>query len=450
MTSIIYPATNLAATGQLSIQRGEGVYVEDSNGKRYLEGLAGLWCTALGYGNEEVVEAAAEQMRALTYGHMFGGRSHPVAEELGNKLAAMLPVKGASVFFGSSGSDANDTLVKMLRYYFNAIGQPGKYKIIARERAYHGVTIAAASLTGLKANHTHFDLPFEALGILRIGAPYYYREGRPGESEADFSGRCADELEQLILKEGPDTIAAFIAEPVIGGGGVIPPPAGYFAAVQEVLQRHDILMWSDEVITGFGRTGADFGATKYGIEPQLMTLAKALSSAYLPLSAAVVTGEMHEAMIAPSAEVGVFGHGYTYSGHPVACAVASKVLDIYQRDRIFEHAAKVGGYMQQKLRAFESHPLAGDVRGVGLIGAVELVADKATRRAFKGNSVGAFCQKACEERGLLLRGLGGNIMAACPPLIITESQVDELAEKLSGALDATLEYAKREGLLGAA
>ena len=448
MTSVFYPTTNLAAPEQLVIQRGEGVYVEDSKGKRYLEGLAGLWCTALGYGNEEVVEAAAQQMRNLAYTHLFGGRSHPVAVELADKLAAMVPMKDAKVFFGSSGSDANDTLIKMLRYYFNAIGQPGRYKIIARERAYHGVTIAAASLTGLQANHTHFSLPFEALGILRVGAPYYYREGQPGETEEAFATRRADELEQLILAEGPETIAAFIAEPLIGGGGVSPPPEGYFDKVQAVLRHYGILMWTDEVISGFGRLGADFGATRYGIDAQMMTLAKALSSAYLPLSAAVVTGEMHEAMIEPSTQVGVFGHGYTYSGHPVACATASKVLDIYRRDRLFEHAAKVGEYMQGKLRAFADHPLVGDVRGVGLIGALELVADKGSRKAFEGNGVGGFCQKACEERGLLLRALGGNIIAACPPLIITEAQVDELADKLGGALDATLDYAQGEGLLG--
>jgi adenosylmethionine-8-amino-7-oxononanoate aminotransferase len=447
MSHMIYPTTNLTAIEQLVIERGEGVYVYDNQGKQYLEGLAGLWCTALGYGNEEIVNTAAEQMRKLTYCHLFGGKTHPAAMELADKLAEMVPVNNARVFFGNSGSDANDTQVKLLRYYFNAIGKPEKYKIISRERAYHGVTIAAASLTGLPANHAHFSLPFEALGVLRTGSPHFYRDGLPGESEQEFASRRADELEELILAEGPETIAAFIAEPVNGAGGVIVPPEGYFEKIQAVLTKYDILMWDDEVITGFGRTGADFGATSLGIKPQMMSLAKALSSAYMPLSAAVVTGEMYEAMVAPSAEVGVFGHGYTYSGHPVACAVASKVIEIYEREHLFEHAARVGGYMQKRLREFESHGLVGEVRGMGLIAAVELVANRETRQPFADNSVGGFCQKACENNGLIVRAMGGNSIALCPPLIITEAQVDELVDKLGRALDATLDHVTAKQLL---
>ena len=230
-------------------------------------------------------------------------------------------------------------------------------------------------LTGLPANHTHFSLPFEALGVLRTGAPHFYRDGLPGESEEEFASRRAAELEALILEEGPETIAAFIAEPVNGAGGVVVPPTGYFEKIQAVLDKYDILLWDDEVICGFGRTGRDFGATTFNMQPKMMTLAKALSSAYMPVSAAVVTGDMYEAMVEPSAQVGVFGHGYTYSGHPVACAVASKVIDIYRRDKLFERAATVGEYMQGKLRGFEEHPLVGEVRGVGLIAALELVAD---------------------------------------------------------------------------
>lgn len=450
MTHIIYPTTNLAATEQLVIERGEGVYVYDSAGKKYLEGLSGLWCTALGYGNEEVVETAARQMRELTYSHMFGGKSHPAAIELADKISAMVPMDDARVFFGSSGSDANDTQIKLLRYYFNAIGKPEKRKIISRERAYHGVTIASASLTGLPANHAHFDLPFEALGILRTGSAHFYRDALEGETEEAFASRRAQELEELILSEGPETIAAFIAEPVAGAGGVIVPPATYFEKIQAVLNKYDILMWADEVITGFGRTGADFGSTSLGIQqPQQMSLAKALSSAYMPLSAALVSGDIYQALVEPSTEVGVFGHGYTYSGHPVACAVASKVIDIYTRDNLFEHAASVGAYLQQRLREFEDHPLVGEVRGIGLIAAVELVANKQTGEAFKDNAVGGFCQAACESHGMIVRAMGGNSVALCPPLIISREQVDELVEKLGLALSDTLDHVTQQQLQSA-
>jgi len=447
MSQMIYPTTNLTATEQLVIERGEGVYVYDSKGKQYLEGLAGLWCTSLGYGNEEVIETAAEQMRKLTYSHMFGGKTHPAAMELADKLSAMVPISDGRVFLGNSGSDANDTQIKLLRYYFDAIGKPEKYKIISRQRAYHGVTVAAAALTGLPANHAHFSLPFEALGVLRTGSPHFYRDGLAGESEEEFASRRARELEELILAEGPGTIAAMIAEPVNGAGGVIVPPVGYFEKIQAVLEKYDIMLWDDEVICGFGRLGEDFGATKLGMRPQMMSLAKGLSSAYMPVSAAVVPGEMYQAMVQPSAEVGAFGHGYTYSGHPVACAVASKVLDIYQRDRIFDRAREMGEHLQAGLATFRDHPLVGEVRGMGMIGALELVANTQTGQPFAGNAVAGFCQKACEDNGLILRALGGNGMGICPPLIIKEAQVDELVDKLGRALDATLQHVTENQLL---
>jgi adenosylmethionine-8-amino-7-oxononanoate aminotransferase len=446
MSHVLYPTTNLKATEQQVIVRGEGVYVYDNQGRQYLEGTAGLWCTALGYGNEEVVETAAQQMRTLAYSHMFGGKTHPAAMELADRLSAMVPIENAQVFLGNSGSDANDSLIKLLRYYNNAIGRPERYKIIARERGYHGVTVATACLTGLSTFHEHFSLPFEALGILRTGAPHYYRDGLPGETEEEFASRRADELEELILREGPDTIAAFIAEPISGAGGVVVPPAGYFEKIQEVLSKYDILMWDDEVICGFGRTGAPFGADSFNIKPDLMTLAKALSSAYMPVSAAVVSGDFYDALVEPSAEVGVFGHGYTYSGHPVACAVASKVVEIYQRDRIFERAADTGAYFQEKLRGFADHPLVGEVRGMGLIAALELVANRETRQPFEGNAVGSFCQQRCQDNGLLLRPMAGNAVALCPPLVISVEQVDELIDKLGRALDATLDYVKEQQL----
>ena len=447
MNTMIYPTTNFKAIEQLVVARGEGVYVFDDKGKRYLEGMAGLWCTSLGYGNEEVIECAAEQMRTLTFSHMFGGKTHPAAMALADKLAAMVPVDDAHIFFGSSGSDANDTQIKLIRYWAEAIGKPQKHKIIARDKGYHGVTVASASLTGLPANHTHFQLPFEALGILRTGSPHYYRDAHAGETEDEFAQRRADELEALILAEDPETIAAFIAEPVNGAGGVIVPPKNYFNYINQVLDKYGIMMWSDEVICGFGRLGADFGANVLAMQPQMMSLAKALSSAYMPLSAAIITGDMYEALVDPVGEVGVFGHGYTYSGHPVACAVASKVLDIYARDRLFEHAADVGAYLHQQLAGLAEHPLVGEVRGMGLIGGVELVANKAQKTAFAGNAVAAYCQRQCEEGGLILRALGGNTIAICPPLIITREQIDELVSVLGAALDGTLDYARREGLL---
>ena len=447
MSNVIYPTTNLAATETLSLVRGEGAYVYDDAGNRYIEALAGLWCTSLGYNNRELIEAANEQMGQLSYSHMFGGKTHPLAQQLADTISEMVPVNDAKVFFGNSGSDANDSHIKMLRYYFNAIGQPQKYKIISRERAYHGVTVASASLTGLAPNHQHFDLPFEALGILRTDAPHYYRGALPGESEADFVLRITDNLEQLILREGPETIAAFIAEPITGAGGVVVPPEGYYARVQAILDKYDILFWADEVITGFGRTGEDFGVTSMGIEkPALMTLAKQLSSAYMPISASVVRGDIYQAMIEPSSQVGVFGHGYTYSGHPTACAVALKTLEIYRRDNIFERAAQTGEYLQQRLAEFRDHPLVGEVRGRGMIGAIELVADKRDGTPFPAKVVG-FAQQACQEHGMILRAVAGTSLAFCPPLIIDREQVDEIIDKLQKGLADTLDYVTREGLL---
>ena len=447
MSSIIYPVTNLAAVEQLNIVSGKGVYVYDDAGNQYLEGLSGLWCSALGYGNEELIAAINSQLKTLSYSHLFGGRTHPVVMELADKLAAMLPVPDARIFFSNSGSEANDSHIKMLRYYSNAIGKPQKKKIIALDRGYHGVTVAAASLTGLPVMHSHFDLPVEALGILRADCPHYFRGKVGDESEDEFVSRLLKNLEKLILEEGAETIAAFIAEPLMGAGGVIVPPEGYLPKVQALLNEHDIFLWADEVICGFGRTGNDFGSTTMGIKPDLMSLAKQLSSAYVPISAAVIPGEMYEAMAHLSADVGMFGHGYTYTGHPVACAAALKALEIYERDDLFARAAKMGAHMQTRLQEFACHELVGEVRGKGLIGAVELVANKETGQAFSDGRVGAFAQRACQDAGLLLRVVSGSSVAFCPPLIIEEKQIDEMIEKFDQALTATLEYAKKEKLI---
>ena len=448
MTHLIYPTTNFKAIEQVTVERGEGCYVWDNQGNKYLEGLAGLWCTALGYGNQEVIATATEQMNKLTFSHMFGGKTHQVAIDLADKLADMIPMKDAVISFGNSGSDANDTHIKLLRYYHEAIGKPHCRKIIARERSYHGVTVAAASLTGLPVTQNHFDLPVDALGILRTDHPHYYRGKQGEETEDEFVDRIVSNLESMILREGPDTIAAFIAEPITGASGVIVPPEGYYRKVQAVLNRYDIMFWADEVITGFGRTGSDFGCNTMGIEsPDMMTFAKQLSSAYMPISASAINREMYTAMIEQTATAGAFGHGYTYSGHPVACAVALKVLEIYQRDEIFEKAAITGKYLQKRLAEFSDHPLVGEVRGSGLLGAIELVADKKTGQPFVGGAVGGYAQKMAQDSGLLIRAVAGSSLGFCPPLIITEPQIDELIGKVSIALDKTLEHCHKHSLI---
>jgi adenosylmethionine-8-amino-7-oxononanoate aminotransferase len=448
MAPVIYPTTNLTATEQLCLDHAQGIYVYDKDGKEYIEGLAGLWCTSLGYGNTEVIGAITDQLTRLSFSHTFGGKTHEPIQKLAEKLKAMVPVEDAYFFFGNSGSDANDTHYKMLRYYFNAIGKPEKRKIITRERGYHGVTVAAGSLTSLPANLAHFDAPVEALHILRSDAPHYYTGRKGNETEAQFVDRIIDNLEQQIIAEDPDTIAAMIVEPITGASGVIVPPEGYYEKLQAVLRKYGILVWADEVITGFGRTGADFGCTTMGIKPDLMTFAKQLSSAYFPISASVIPGWMYKEMVAPSNEVGVFGHGYTYSGHPAACAAALKVLEIYERDDLFGHAAEVGAHMQTQLREiFEDHPLVGEVRGKGLIAALELVSNKTTGASFEKGAAGAMAQKLCEENGLILRAVAGNAVALCPPLIITKAEVDEMLKRLKTSIDTAYERLKEQGLI---
>ncbi len=438
---LLHPTTNLRQhheQGPRVHARAKGVYLWDGNGKQYLEGMAGLWCTALGYGEEELARVAAEQMQELCYSQLFAGKTNETSILLAEKLKAMAPMDAGRVFFGLSGSDANDTQVKLMWYYNNAIGRPEKKKIISRLRGYHGVTVASGSLTGLPPFHKHFDLPIP--GILHTDCPHYYRGAEGGESEAEFVDRIVGNLEALILEEGPETIAAFIAEPIMGAGGVVVPPAGYYQKVQALLKQHDILFIDDEVICGFGRTGRPFGAQTFGIEPDTMSVAKALSSAYLPMSAVLLPEFMYEAFLAMSAELGNFSHGFTYSGHPVCAAVALRNLELMEERDLFSHAARVGELMQDRLALLAEHPLVGEVRGSGLIGAVELVADKATRSPFPAEKgVGAYCMGRCEAHGLLLRALGDSI-ALCPPLIISDAQVDEMMSKLELALNETLSW----------
>jgi 4-aminobutyrate---pyruvate transaminase len=444
--TLVHPYINLSSfreTGPLIIERAHGVYVYDTEGKPYIEGMAGLWCTALGYGNEELVQAAAEQMRKLSFAHLFTGRSHDPAIELAEKLKEIVPIPISKVFFCNSGSEANDTQVKLVWYLNNALGRPQKKKIISRIKAYHGVTVAAASLTGLPANHRDFDLPLP--GFLHAGCPHHYRFAQEGETEEAFATRLAAELEALILKEGPDTVAAFIAEPVMGAGGVIVPPQSYFEKIAAVCAKYDVFIVSDEVICGFGRLGTAFGCEKLNFVPHAISVAKALSSAYLPIAGVMIPEIMYQALLSESKKIGVFGHGFTYGGHPVSAAVALKAIEIYSRDRIFERAAERAPQFQARVVALNSHPLVGEARGLGLIGGVELVANKKTRQAFApGQGVGPRAVRFAEDDGLIVRAVMGDVLTLCPPLIITAAEVDELFDRLTRALDKTLDWVRRE------
>jgi 4-aminobutyrate--pyruvate transaminase len=446
--TLVHPYVNLARfrdTGPLVIERGQGVYVYDSDGKPYIEGMAGLWCTALGYGNEELVEAAAAQMRKLSFAHLFTGRSHDPAIELAEKLKEIAPVPISKVFFCNSGSEANDTQVKLVWYFNNALGRPHKKKIISRVKAYHGVTVVAASLTGLPGNHRDFDLPLP--GFLHAGCPHHYRFAHDGESEEDFATRLAAELDALIVKEGPDTVAAFIAEPVMGAGGVIVPPKTYFEKIMPVCARHDVFMISDEVICGFGRLGTAFGCETLNFAPQSISIAKALSSAYLPIAGVMIPEIMYQALLTESEKIGVFGHGFTYGGHPVAAAVALKAIEIYSRERIFQKAAERAPQFQARLKTLGEHPLVGEARGLGLIGGLELVADKTSKRSFAAaDGVAARAVQFAEAEGLIVRAVLGDVLTLCPPLVISPAETDELFDRLVRALDKTLDWVRRERL----
>jgi 4-aminobutyrate---pyruvate transaminase len=449
--TLIHPYTNLASfreTGPLLLDRGQGVWVYDDAGKGYIEGMAGLWCTALGHGNEELVEAAAQQMRKLPFGHLFSGKSHDPAIALAEKLKEIAPVPTSKIFFCNSGSEANDTQIKLVWYMNNALGRPRKKKIISRQKAYHGVTVASASLTGLPGNQIDFDLPIA--GILHTSCPHHYRFAHEGESELAFSARLAAELEALIVREGPETVAAFIVEPVMGAGGVIVPPYGYFDAVMAVCAKYDLYVICDEVICGFGRLGAPFGCQAFGFQPHSITIAKALTSAYIPMAALTVPEPMYQAMLDESRKIGTFGHGFTYSGHPVAAAVALKTLEIYARDRIFARAAQMAPQFRARLDALGQHPLVGEARGMGLVGAVELVADKAAKQSFEAKAgVGPRAVAFAQAEGLILRFMPGDVLSICPPLIISPAELDELFDRLGRALDLTLDWARRERLLPA-
>jgi 4-aminobutyrate--pyruvate transaminase len=440
----LHPFTNLErheTEGPLVISSGKGVYVYDESGREYIEGLAGLWCTALGFGEERLVEAAARQMRRLPYYHQFGGKANEVAIALAERVVRLMPVPMSKVFFNNSGSEANETAIKLVWYYNNALGRPRKKKIISRLRAYHGVTLGAASLTGLAVSHRDFDLPIPQ--VRHADCPYHYRYAKPGESEEDFAARLAESLEQQIQREDPETIAAFIAEPVMGAGGVIVPPRTYFEKIQAVLRKHDVLLIADEVICGFGRTGRMFGTETFGLRPDIMTMAKAITSGYLPLSATVISEEIYRALVRQSGKHGVFAHGYTYTGHPASCAVALEVLDIYEERDLLDHVRRMSVRLLDGVRALADHPLVGEVRGVGMVAGVELVPDKPGKGVFEplGSAGGLFVQRA-QANGLIVRNLVDTV-ALCPPLIISEGEVDEMLRRFRKALDETTEALSR-------
>ncbi len=447
----IHPQTNLRVhetEGPLLIDRGEGVFVVDAEGNRLIEGMGGMWCTSLGFSEKRLVDAAKRQMDRLPYMQVFAHRSTDAVIDLATQLTAMAPGPRAGesmdkALFACSGSEANDTAMKLVWYYHHAIGKPQKRKIISRRRGYHGTTIASASLTGLPNMHQDFNLPLA--GVLHVTCPHFYREGLPGETEAEFVERLAQELETIILAEGPETVGAFIAEPVMGTGGVVVPPEGYFPRMQQVLRKYEVLMIADEVICGFGRTGAMWGSERFGIQPDILTCAKQLSSAYFPISATLVSRAVYEAMLVESDKLGNFSHGFTYGGHPVGAAVALETLKIYEERDIVGHVRQVSPRLLDGLRALESHPLVGEVRGAGLMAAVELVESKETRASFpSARKVPGYLAACVQKRGVLLRGRDDALLFS-PPLIINEAEIDIMLTAVAEGLDETLAWLRQGG-----
>jgi len=446
--ALLHPYTNAAVHRQVGphlIERGEGIYVYDESGRKFIEGLAGLWCCGLGFGDAELIEAAREQMGRLPYYHLFAGRSYEPAIELAEKIKELYPIPMSRVIYSCSGSEANDSQVKLIWYMMNGLGKTKKKKIISRKRGYHGVTLVAASMTGLPLNHNSFDIPFEF--VKHTTCPHYWREAKDGETEAEFVQRLASDLEELIITEGPDTIAAFIAEPVMGAGGVIVPPEGYFKAINPILKKYDILFIDDEVICGFGRTANWFGAETFGMEATSVSMAKQITGGYVPLSAVAMNAEMAEAIEAESSRNPGLGHGFTYGGHPLGCAVGVKTLEIYQRRNILDHVRRMAPIFQRKIRSFAGHPLVGEARGVGLMGALELTPVTGKCVPFKQfGKVGGRMNSEMLKHGVILRNMG-DIIGICPPMVITEAEIEEMFAPVEQCLDATYAWAKAEGHL---
>jgi putrescine aminotransferase len=422
----------LKEKGPRIVTRAEGVYLWDSEGNQILDGMSGLWCVAIGYGRDELADAASRQMRELPYYNLFFQTAHPPALELAKALSEITPAGMNHVFFTGSGSEGNDTMLRMVRHYWALKGQPNKKTIISRVNGYHGSTVAGASLGGMTYMHEQGDLPIP--GIAHIPQPYWFGEG--GDMSPDeFGVWAAEQLEKKILELGVDNVGAFIAEPIQGAGGVIVPPDSYWPKIKEILERYDILFVADEVICGFGRTGEWFGSDFYGLKPDMMTIAKGLTSGYVPMGGLVVRDDI----VAVLNEGGDFNHGFTYSGHPVAAAVALENIRILREEKIVERVrSETAPYLQKRLRELSDHPLVGEVRGVGLLGAIELVKDKATRERYSGKGAGMICRTFCFENGLIMRAVGDTMIIA-PPLVISFAEIDELVEKARKCLDLTLE-----------
>ena len=430
----------LRERGVRMITGANGCYLEDSNGNSILDGMAGLWCTQIGYGNEEMAETAAEAMRQLSYYNLFFMTSNPYATKLAAKIAEKTPGDISQILFSCSGSEAVESAYKLIKYYWNLKGQPQRKQFIAREGAYHGSTTVAASLSGLGGMHPQFDLPIE--GIHHVGPPPCHYKYGADMSEADFTTKCVRAVEAKILELGPENVAAFVGEPVMGAGGMMPPPEGYWPQIEAVCRRYGVLLWADEVITGWGRTGEWFASQHYGFQPDIITMAKGLSSGYMPISAVGLGGDIAHEIATNDAEM---VHGFTYSGHPAACAVALKNIEIMERDGLVGEPAQARiAYFQKSIATLADHPLVGEVRGVGMLGALEMVKNKDTRELFPDDvQIGLKCREHCFNTGLIMRHID-NAMILCPPLIISNAEIDELVGKARNALDLT---AKEIGLL---
>ena len=421
------------------IAGGEGVYITDSAGKRSLDAFAGLYCVNIGYGRTEVADAIAEQARQLAYYHAYVGHGTEASITLARMIIERAPAHMSRVYFGLSGSDANETNIKLIWYYNNILGRPEKKKIISRWRGYHGSGVMTGSLTGLALFHAHFDLP--RAPILHTEAPYYFRREDRSQTEEQFSAHCAAKLEEMILAEGPDTIAAFIGEPILGTGGIVPPPKGYWAAIQAVLKKYDILLVADEVVTGFGRLGSMFGSTHYGMEPDLITIAKGLTSAYAPLSGSIVSDRMWQVLVQGSDSFGPIGHGWTYSAHPICAAAGVANLKLIDDLGLVQNAGEVGAYFRAGLAAaLGDHAHVGEVRGDGLMAAVEFVENRDDRRFFDpARKIGPAVATALLERGVIGRAMPqGDILGFAPPLCLTRDEADTIISAASGAVKAVL------------
>ncbi len=433
---LMHPHTNLQLhreVGPNLVDHGGGVWITDGDGNELLDAMSGLWCASLGYSSERLARAAFEQMQKLSYGHLYRHQSNEPAIELAEKLLEIAPSSMSKVHFQNSGSEANDVAIKLIWYYHNAIGKPEKRKIISRIGAYHGSSVATVSLTGKPDMHARFNLPLD--GFLHTDCAYYFREGEPGESEEDYATRLAENLDRLIEDEGPETVAAFFAEPVLGSAGAISPPATYFEKVQAVLKKHEVLFVVDEVITGFGRTGDMWGSETFALQPDMMTCAKALSAAALPISAVMISDHVYEALVTQSEELGSYAHGHTYAGHPVSAAVALEVQKIYEEMDVVSVARRLGTVLEQTLEQFADHPMVGDIDRTGLMAGMELVADREKRAPFADElKVPMRVREAAEDNGLIIKSIGSRI-AFAPAFVTSEDELGELGRRLGKALD---------------